>query len=115
MAEKHIQAAVVDYLRQRGVVPVAIPNGSILAGDAKARAMQMNALKRAGLHVGFPDLIAYHHTGQIGHVEIKDEGAKFNNDNQIACRDWLVRIGHLHAVVRSVADMEETLAEWGWA
>lgn len=115
MAEKHVQSAVVDYLRVRGIVPVAVPNGSVLAGDSKQRAMQMNALKRAGLHVGFPDLIAYHHSGQIGHIEIKDEGSKFNNDNQIACRDWLVNLGHRHAVVRSIDDMAETLAEWGWA
>ena len=115
MAEKHVQSAVVDYLRVRGIVPVAVPNGSVLAGGPKERAMQMNALKRAGLHVGFPDLIAYHHTGQIGHIEIKDEGARFDNDNQIACRDWLVNLGHRHAVVRSIDDMAETLAEWGWA
>lgn len=115
MAEKHVQSSVRNYLAARGIEAVAVPNGSVLAGDAKARGMQMNALKRAGLKVGFPDLILFSKTGNIGFVEIKDEGAKFNNDNQIACRDWLVSLGHPHAVVRSIEDMTETLAEWKWA
>lgn len=34
----------------------SIPNGSILAGDAPRRAIQMAALKRTGLRPGVPDL-----------------------------------------------------------
>jgi hypothetical protein len=35
---------------------MSIPNGTVLAGDAKHRAIQMNNLKRTGLRVGAPDL-----------------------------------------------------------
>lgn len=34
----------------------AIPNGSFLAGDAKRRAIQANALKMQGLKPGYPDV-----------------------------------------------------------
>ena len=35
---------------------VAIPNGSVLAGDAGRRAMQSARLKREGMRAGYPDL-----------------------------------------------------------
>lgn len=35
---------------------IAIPNGAVLAGDARRRAMQMHRLKAEGLRAGVPDL-----------------------------------------------------------
>ena len=35
----------------------AIPNGAVLAGDARKRAIQMNNLKKTGLQAGLPDLM----------------------------------------------------------
>ena len=37
-------------------IAYSIPNGSVLAGDAKKRAIQMNWLKKTGLLVGVPDV-----------------------------------------------------------
>jgi len=36
---------------------LSIPNGAVLAGDARRRAMQMARLKREGLRPGVPDLM----------------------------------------------------------
>ena len=49
-----------SYCRTKGLderLLVSIPNGSVLAGDARARAIQMARLKATGLRVGFPDLM----------------------------------------------------------
>lgn len=35
---------------------LAIPNGAVLAGDSRRRAMQMHRLKAEGLRAGVPDL-----------------------------------------------------------
>ena len=112
--ESVIQRAVRHYLRLQGVESVSVPNGAVLAGAADQRARQMNALKADGLMAGFPDLLLYpRHIAAIGHVEIKVEGGRLS-DNQKACHDWLLSIGHRVAVVRSIDDMAETLEAWGW-
>lgn len=115
--EKDVQKAVLDYLAAKRIYAAAVPNGSVLAGDAKARAIQSNALKRSGMRPGFPDLILIKRDDQgarVGFMEVKREGGKMSPE-QIAfadqCSDWRLPF----AVVRSVQDAEETLAQWGWA
>jgi len=61
--EREEQSALIDwwqrYAPSRGIAPAllyAIPNGAVLAGDAGARARQVNALKRQGLRPCVPDL-----------------------------------------------------------
>lgn len=62
--ERAEQMAVCDwwasYCKTRGLhenLLLSIPNGSVLAGDSKRRAIQMNNLKRTGLRIGAPDLM----------------------------------------------------------
>jgi uncharacterized protein YkwD len=100
-------------LRKYGIEPVAVPNGAVLAGAARDRAIQMNSLKRQGLKVGFPDLLAIATDGRIGFIEVKCEGEKLT-DTQLAVHKWLASIGHRVTVCRSIADVRETLAIWGW-
>lgn len=61
--ESQHQTAVIDwfnhYAPTRGIDPrllFSVPNGSVLAGDARHRAIQMARLKREGLRAGCPDL-----------------------------------------------------------
>lgn len=112
--ETALQIEMLAELRRHGVEPVAVPNGAVLAGDGKARAIQMNSLKRQGLKVGFPDLVAIMPLGRVAFIEVKCEGEKLT-DNQVACHEWLLAIGHKVAVCRSLADVRDTLAEWGMA
>lgn len=48
------------YFAARNKLPefalYSVPNGAVLAGDARRRAMQMHKLKRTGLRPGMPDL-----------------------------------------------------------
>lgn len=112
--ESALQRDIRDALRWRGIQSVHVPNGAVLAGDGKQRAMQMVALKRDGLMPGFPDLILFHPVvASVGFVEVKCEGNTLT-PNQVECHAWLRSLGHPVAVCRSVADLEETIHEWGW-
>ena len=111
--ETALQIAIMAEMRKHGVEPVHVPNGAVLAGDARSRAIQMNSLKRAGLKVGFPDLIAIAPKGQIGFVEVKCEGEQLS-DKQKAVHEWLIVFGHKVAVCRSVEDVRETFELWGF-
>lgn len=110
--EKTIQRSVLAYLAARGITAVHVPNGSVLAGGPRERAMQMNALKRNGLRPGFPDLLLLK-AGRVGFFEVKREGEKLSSDQE-HWRDALKAIGFDWQVVRSIEDAEETLLEWGW-
>lgn len=114
--EKHIQKNVREYLAAVRIDAFHCPNGAVLAGDAKARAMQSNALKRAGVVNGFPDLLLIKRTQdgpRVGFFEVKREGEKLRKeqaDFADRCTDWQLPF----AVVRSVDDAKEALADWGW-
>lgn len=111
--ETIIQRDIRTNLTKRGFRCVHVPNGAVLAGSRKQKAIQMNALKRDGLCVGFPDLIVYGPAARIGHIEVKTEEGK-QQETQVAVQSWMDDWGHLYAVCRSVDDVAETLAEWGW-
>lgn len=112
--ERQIQRSVLDYLSKRGVTAVHVPNGSVLSGDGRARAIQMASLKKAGLAPGFPDLILFSRTGKVGFFEVKREGEKLG-DKQADWSDRFVEWGLPWAIVRSIDDAKESLALWGWA
>ena len=111
--EKHIQRAVLDYLRARGIVIAHVPNGSVLAGGPRERAMQVNALKANGMRPGFPDLILLTSDARVGFMEVKREGEK-QSEAQLHWQGALEFLGHHYAVVRSIEDAAETLTTWGW-
>jgi hypothetical protein len=111
--ETALQRSMRAHLLQRGYAVVHVPNGAVLAGDPKRRAIQMISLLKDGLCLGFPDLLVYGQAGQIGHIEVKTEG-EFANDNQMAVEQWLSERGQVYAVCRSLEDIDETLVRWGW-
>lgn len=111
--EKHIQQDVIAYLHARGITTAHVPNGSVLAGDAKARAMQVNALKRNGMRVGFPDLILIASGGRTGFFEVKRKGETLS-EQQVHWQGSLEHLGHHHAVVRDITDAANALNAWGW-
>jgi len=114
--EKHIQRDVVAWLRSHRIFVAAVPNGSVLAGDQRARAMQSAALKRSGMFPGFADLILVQRIqdgARVGFFEVKREGEKLRKEQEDfadLCTDWRLPF----AVVRSVDDAKETLTQWGW-
>lgn len=112
-AETRIQRDIRKYLMLHGFRSVACSNGAVLAGGPKQRAIQMNTLKSAGLTPGYPDLIVYAPGARIGHLEVKCEGEQLE-PKQVEVHAWLAEFGFKVATVRSVADVKETLAEWGW-
>lgn len=112
--ETRLQIDILAELRRHGVEPVAVPNGAVLAGNGKQRAIQMNSLKKQGLKVGFPDLVCLMPLGRIGFIEVKCEGEKLT-EKQSEVHEWLVMIGHRVAVCRSVEDVRDILEEWGFA
>jgi VRR-NUC domain len=112
--ESAVQRVIIEYLGLHNIRAVHVPNGSVLAGDGAARAKQSNALKRAGVLPGFPDLILFSRAGGIGFVEVKRVGGKVRSPAQIECRDWLIELGHPYAEVHSVDEMADTLNAWRW-
>lgn len=111
--EKNIQRSVIAYLHARGVTTAHVPNGSVLAGGPRERAMQVNALKANGMRPGFPDLVCIASQGRVGFMEIKREGEKLA-EAQIHWAGALEFLGHKIATVRSIEDAAETLEKWGW-
>lgn len=111
--ESTIQQTIVNYLSAMGFWPVAVPNGAVVAGDVRRRAMRVGILKREGMCPGFPDLIVYGPAGRVGHIEVKNEGA-YQRPEQKGCQARLADFGHRYAVCRSIADVDETLVRWGW-
>lgn len=110
--ETRLQRDIRHYLAVKGYRTVHVPNGATLGGDPRKRAIQMANLKRDGLCVGFPDLIVI---GQdcIGFIEVKMEG-EYASEDQMIVELWLTDLGHKYAVCRSLADVAETLGNWGW-
>ncbi len=115
LSEAAIQSQVRSYLAALGIDAVHVPNGSHLAGDGKARAMQMNALKKAGVMPGFPDLICFdRRTRRVGLIEVKARTGKLQPSQEHFADNIAPAWGWPYAVVRSVDDTKAALAEWGW-
>lgn len=111
--ETALQRQIKAQLEAKGFRVVASANGAVLGGSRQSRAIQMNSLKGMGLCVGFPDITVYGGGRRIGHIEVKLEGEK-QSEAQVACQGWLEAMGHSYAVCRSLLDLDETLAKWGW-
>lgn len=112
--ETLLQRRIKRLLEKLGYRVVHVPNGAVLAGNAKQRAIQMNSLKANGLTVGFPDLLVYGGDRKLGHIEVKLEG-EAQSENQVKVQGWLEAWGHKYAVCRSLEDVPDTLEAWGWA
>ena len=111
--ERSLQRAILDYLDRLNIFAAHIPNGAVLAGNPTQRARQMNSLKRDGLRNGMPDLLLISKNGSVGFCEVKLEGAR-TQPSQHDMHALLRGRGQSVAVVRSVADVQDTLKEWKW-
>ena len=92
----------------------AIPNGSVLAGDNRHRAIQMARLKAQGLRPGIPDLaLPISRRGFAAlFIEMKSTRPDAREtEEQIAWRAWLNAHGN-HAVV--CAGAKEAIAILTW-
>lgn len=111
--ESHIQQAIVKYLRGKGYLVAHVPNGGKMPGNKQQRLIRGARLKREGLLAGFPDLLIYGAKGRVGHIEVKAEGGS-QSPSQKEAQAMLEGLGQSYVICRSIADIDETLTEWGW-
>lgn len=111
--EGPIQKAIVDHLR--AVMPWAIVHHcrNEINKRGKHIAIELANAKRKGAVTGFPDLIVlpYANVGAL-FFEVKAEG-NYATDSQKEVHQQMRDLGYRVAVVRSVDDVRESLAEWG--
>lgn len=112
--ESRLQREIRKLLALKGYRTVACSNGAVLAGSPKQKAIQMNSLKSLGLVPGWPDLTIYGDGGRVAHIEVKLEGEQLG-PKQVEIHSFLKEWGHKVAVCRSLEDVEQTLADWGWS
>lgn len=111
--EAPVQRAIVAYLR------TALPNAVIhhARGEINKRgadiARELAQAKSLGAVKGFPDLVVIlpAHLGVL-FLEVKPDGG-YASDAQKAMHGKLAELGYRVAVVRSIDDVRERLAEWG--
>jgi hypothetical protein len=115
LSESAIQQQVRSYLAALGIDAVHVPNGSVLAGDARARAIQSNALKKAGVMPGFPDLILFDRRAhRVGFLEVKSAKGRVQPSQEQFAKQYAPAWGWPYAVIKSVDDARSALNEWGW-
>lgn len=115
LPERPVQRALIGHFAALRCYAVHTPNGSHLAGDAKARAMQTAALKKDGVSPGFPDLTIIDQIApRVGFVEVKREGRTDLDPDQVTWRDDLTRLGIPWALVNDPAGAPAVLKLWGW-
>lgn len=114
LSEADIQHQVRSYLAALGIDAIHVPNGTHLAGDARARAMQSNALKKAGVLPGMADLILFdRRVRRVGFIEVKSKTGKVS-EAQERFAELAAKWGWPYAVVRSTDDARAALSAWGW-
>ena len=111
--ETALQRKIKLHLEVYGFFPVHVPNGAVLAGGKRSRAIQVNSLKADGMRKGFPDLVVYADEGKVGHIEVKVEDGE-QSPAQKGVQIQLEAMGHHYAVCRSTEDVDQTLVAWGW-
>lgn len=115
ISERQVQGQILNYLAAVGIDGVHVPNGSVLAGDIVARSKQANALKRAGVMPGFPDLICFdRRVRRVCFLEVKAAKGRLSTAQTAFAAEYAPAWGWPYAVVRSVEDVTAALSEWGW-
>lgn len=115
LSESAIQHQVRSFLAALGIDAVHVPNGSVLAGDKIARAKQSNALKRAGVMPGFPDLILFDRRARrVAFFEMKSAKGRLEKSQERFAKEYAPSWGWPYAVIRSVDEAKAALNEWGW-
>ena len=108
--ESRAQCAIVAFLRS--ALPstyrvISVPNGRFKADPAT-----IGRLKREGLTPGAPDLLLLRNDGWFAGIEVKAGKGKLSEE-QSAFADWVAQGQGSFAVVRSVAEVEDALTDWG--
>jgi hypothetical protein len=105
-----VRTAVFQYPELE--MAFAVPNGAILGGDEKLRAIQMAKLKREGFEPGVPDWCFPQPRGEYCGlwIEFKRHDGK-ESEAQVKKIALLRRFGHLVHVCRSADEaMDATMA-----
>jgi len=108
--ESNVQCAIVKYLRS--ALPSSYRVISIPNGRFKADPVTIGRLKREGLTPGAPDLLVLRNDGWFAAIEVKASDGKLSPE-QKEWSDWLSQGSGSQAVVRSLAEAEEVLREFG--
>ena len=113
--ETPVQVAIVQWLEMQ--FPAWIVHHCKMEINKRGKAIQAEIAKakRKGSKVGFPDLLVlpYAHIGPL-FLEVKAEG-NYASTAQKDMHKRLRALGYKVAVVRSIEDVQETLAGWGIA
>lgn len=120
--EAEEQAEVFAYLktldcythagrRPAGDFAFAVPNGSVLAGDAGQRARQMRSMKAQGLKPAVSDIvIALPRQGFHGmFLEMKRVKYSRVDDAQIEWRDLMTAVGYFAVICRGFDEAKQAI------
>ena len=108
-------ASYCRTIKQDERLLMSIPNGSVLAGDAKQRAIQMARLKREGLRLGAPDLLlaipvwSKYKAGLF--IEMKRIGEKARSE-QVTFHDMLRDHGYRVVVCQGFDQAKAAIVEY---
>ena len=108
-SEEGLQTEILGWMQEHrpDLMCVHIPNGAIRTNKERLRMLEQ------GMTPGMPDLLLIDATGRHGYMEVKtDRGA-------ISMAQWniqteLKRRNVPWALVRSLAEAQGALADWGW-
>ena len=107
-SESQMQKACVAWFRAqyKRELLLSFPNGGYhLAGDAKARAMQVNRMKAEGMMPGASDLVLIHDNG-VAFLEAKKATGKLS-ESQKLFRAMVEAMGYQYTVFRSLDEFVE--------
>lgn len=119
--ERHSQVAIVSFLknfpfwgRTLWDYSYAIPNGQMLAGNAKQRARLMNALKAQGLRTGASDLVIAVPRGRFHglYLEMKRETKYRVSEDQEEFLDRMSDAGYRAAVAPGYNTAVQIVSEY---
>lgn len=110
--EGPIHRSIIHYLRST-LPPSAIIHHSPNEGVRGGARGKLDGIKRKamGVQAGFPDILIFS-DGKGYCLEVKAEGGRLSPLQKIVKQN-LEEQGIPYAVVRSIQDVRESLAEWG--
>lgn len=111
--EAPIQRAIVQWLQSQHPAWIVHHSRNEINKRGKAIAVEIAQAKQLGAMTGWPDLIVLppSHIGPI-FLEVKAEG-NYATPAQNEVHDRLRSLGYRVAVVRSIDDVKQRLADWG--
>lgn len=121
LSEREVQRGAIRLLAMSGVYAVHVPNGVQLPGDELERVKRVAALKADGVSPGFPDLVLIDNRAvrppalsRMGLIEVKREGKRTPDPDQVWWRDELQRLGIPWALIDTPEGALDAIKTWGW-